>query len=148
AASSVGDASPKSPAPQSGHGRDLRLSMRGLPTNRELGSLTAARSAGGTGPGWRPGRCQDAPKPRWHSSRHGMEGGPCPRGRSCSSSHSCCPSASSVHTGRRCRTLWPCGRQMAWAGQSQTRRYLCQLSRTCYACTGRRCPGSSSSHRR
>ncbi|KFO04609.1 hypothetical protein N312_05363, partial [Balearica regulorum gibbericeps] len=119
-----------------------------LPTNKEPGSLSAARSAGEKGPGRQPERCQDAPRPRWHSSRHGRVGGSRPHGRSCSSSRGCCPSGSSGRTGRRCRTLWPCGRRMAWAGQAQKRTCLCRLSRTCYACTGRKCPGSSSSHRR
>ncbi|KFP70065.1 hypothetical protein N310_11101, partial [Acanthisitta chloris] len=119
-----------------------------LPTNKERVSLNAARSAGEKGPGKQPQRCQDAPRPPWHSSRHGREGGSCPRGRSCSSSRGCCPSGSSVRTGRRCRTLWLCGRRRAWAGRAQKRRHLCQLSHMCCACTGRRCPGSSSSHRR
>ncbi|KFU99334.1 hypothetical protein N340_11179, partial [Tauraco erythrolophus] len=148
AASSAADPSPKTLVPQSGRGRDLHLSKHCFPTNKEPGSLSAARSAGEKGPGRQPERCQDAPRPRWHSSRHGRESGSCPHGRSCSSSRGCCPSGSSVCTGRRCRTLWPCGRWMTWAGQAQKRRCLCQSSRMCYAYTGRRHPGSSSSHRR
>ncbi|KFP40569.1 hypothetical protein N324_09627, partial [Chlamydotis macqueenii] len=132
AASSAADPSPKTLVPQWERRRDLRLAPRCCPTNREPGCLSTARSAGVKGPRRQPERGQDAPRPHWHSSRPGREGGSRPRGRSCSSSRGCCPSGSS----------------MAWAGQAQKRRCLRRPSRTCYACTGRRCPGSSSSHQR
>ncbi|KFU86339.1 hypothetical protein M959_07331, partial [Chaetura pelagica] len=140
--------SPKTSAPQPGRVQDPHLPPGCSPTNKGPASRSAARSAAGAGAAQQPGKRRGAPRPHCHASQHGKESGSCPRGRSCSSSHGCCPSGSSVHTGRRCRTRQPCRRRMSWAGRAQRRRCLCQLSRTCCACTGRKCPGSSSSHRR